>query len=661
MVSRSRRVLHTMGGGLTLAILTACNAQIADEAASVGSVRAALHETEPTELWVQRLRQENSVLQEYDIMSDTMTGSCVPAGAEVPPNPFGFGCGVAHDPTDDTLWYSALNAMSPDGEFVEGGGLLHHMTLDCTELPPLVVGDGSGGTMQDDLDSLDLDPDDGNIWANGNVPFGDTNYHAFYKIDRNTGEILQSCEVYPLSADVRGNDTLAIARLEGLPGSGKYILSDVAPGIFSGGPVGVTIPIELAAYDAEACTGGLGVEVLPVATFVVPFAVPVPDGQPVGLSGIDFEKGELIGVYNTYPDPMTMQQYLVDFGGPPFSSVLAVLQLEDVPELVADDISLRGNITPINQPPVARCQDVTVDDACSASASIDDGSYDPEDGTVTCVQDPIGPFGLEATEVTLTCTDSQGATDGCSATVTVNDATPPVFTYVPPAVTTTLCGSLAIGEATASDACGSVTVTDDRPTRFPPGTTRVTWTAEDAAGNSVEATQTVTVVLTNNPACCPAGTNVIVGTSNDNRLTGTIGSDCILGLGAQDTIYGLGGNDYISGGDGDDTIYAGTGNDVVFGGTGQDKLYGEGGADFLSGDDGVDQVWGGDGADKVLGGQGADRLYGDGGNDTLMGGADDDRLEGGAGDDSLDGSGLHDVCLGGPGTDTFLVCETKTP
>jgi hypothetical protein len=246
----------------------------------------------------------------------------------------------------------------------------------------------------------------------------------------------------------------------------------------------------------------------------------------------------------------------------------------------------------VNQPPVARCQNVAVDasaPACTAavsSAAVNNGSFDPDGGSVTCVLNPTGPFGVGTTNVTLTCTDAQGAQGSCTATIRVG------------------------------------------------------------VGNS--------------SACCPAGTNVIVGNSNSNTLNGTAGADCILGLGGNDTINGLGGNDIISGGDGNDIITCGSGNDSAFGGTGQDRINGDAGNDSLAGGDGDDQCFGGDGLDSLLGGQGQDRLFGDANNDTLTGNDGDDRLEGGAGDDVLDGSGLHDVCIGGPGTDTFLVCETQT-
>ncbi len=52
----------------------------------------------------------------------------------------------------------------------------------------------------------------------------------------------------------------------------------------------------------------------------------------------------------------------------------------------------------------------------------------------------------------------------------------------------------------ADDACeGPVTVVSDAPSLFPAGTTTVTFTATDSAGNSVAATTTVTVADTTPP------------------------------------------------------------------------------------------------------------------------------------------------------------------
>ena len=86
-------------------------------------------------------------------------------------------------------------------------------------------------------------------------------------------------------------------------------------------------------------------------------------------------------------------------------------------------------IAPLNVTPVALCQNVTLEagPGCVADASIDNGSYDPDEDEITITQDPPGPYPLGTTNVTLTVTDSHGSSDTCTATVTVVDTTLPVI------------------------------------------------------------------------------------------------------------------------------------------------------------------------------------------------------------------------------------------
>jgi hypothetical protein len=306
------------------------------------------------------------------------------------------------------------------------------------------------------------------------------------------------------------------------------------------------------------------------------------------------------------------------------------------------------------------CTTDVCDEATQTCTWISDDTQCPDDGLFCNGTESCQPFsgcvnsGDPCVDPEV-CDEDEDQCIDCST-----DTSPPEFTFVPADVTTTACGSFDIGFAVAIDEC-DVSVTNNAPAQFPPGTTIVTWIATDFAGNVRTATQRVTVILTNNSACCPAGTNVIVGTSNNNTLTGTNGSDCILGLGGQDTINGLGGVDYISGGDGNDTVNAGDGNDVVFGGSAGDNLSGGNGADTMFGDDGDDIVNGGAGNDTLHGGQGQDQLNGQDNNDTLFGDSGDDTLSGGNGNDNLVGGTNNDNCNGGTGVNTFAQCEFGAP
>jgi hypothetical protein len=188
--------------------------------------------------------------------------------------------------------------------------------------------------------------------------------------------------------------------------------------------------------------------------------------------------------------------------------------------------------------------------------------------------------------------------------VVVADTVAPTFLSVPPAIQSTKCtptAGLSIGTATASDDCGTVTIANNAPAKFPIGTTTVIWTATDAVGHTTTATQLVTTTLFDDASCCPAGTNIIMGTSAANTILGTAGDDCILGLGGNDTISSQGGNDYISGGAGNDTIAAGAGNDWVWGGDGNDTIDGSTGDDFISGGTGTNTCAGGAGVNAIAG------------------------------------------------------------
>ena len=79
-----------------------------------------------------------------------------------------------------------------------------------------------------------------------------------------------------------------------------------------------------------------------------------------------------------------------------------------------------------------------------------------------------------------------------------SDTTPLALAGVPTPIVveqTTPAGALvSVPLPTATDDCSTPVVTGNAPAIFPPGTTTVTFTAVDAAGNTAHATTTVTVV-----------------------------------------------------------------------------------------------------------------------------------------------------------------------
>jgi hypothetical protein len=156
-----------------------------------------------------------------------------------------------------------------------------------------------------------------------------------------------------------------------------------------------------------------------------------------------------------------------------------------------------------NTRPVASCRNLTVaaGPSCTASASIDNGSFDPDGGdTVTLAQSPAGPYALGATSVTLTVTDNHDASNSCTGTVTVVDATVPAI-GCPAAITAdgiSASGGAAVPfTVSATDSCDasvSVVAVPASGSLFPFGTTTVSATATDDSGNSAQCSFTVTVL-----------------------------------------------------------------------------------------------------------------------------------------------------------------------
>ncbi|HSC72959.1 MAG TPA: HYR domain-containing protein [Gaiellaceae bacterium] len=121
---------------------------------------------------------------------------------------------------------------------------------------------------------------------------------------------------------------------------------------------------------------------------------------------------------------------------------------------------------------------------------------------ITCSPPSGSAFALGTTTVTCSVTNSYGVTASGSFTVTVVDTTAPRLT-VPTAMSLVAAGpvprtnpalSAFLAAARAVDLVDAhPTITTDAPATFAAGTTKVTFTARDAAGNAASATSTITI------------------------------------------------------------------------------------------------------------------------------------------------------------------------
>ena len=166
---------------------------------------------------------------------------------------------------------------------------------------------------------------------------------------------------------------------------------------------------------------------------------------------------------------------------------------------------------PANSSPVAVCQDITLalDETgvvvLESASQIDGGSLDPDGDPITLsfvvnTNDGSPVFDCDSLgqhTATLTVTDDKGASDSCTATVTVIDNIAPVITLNGNTGVTLECGVDTYTEqgATATDNCDAPTVVNggDTVDASTPGTYIVTYDAADASGNS--AVQVVRMVV----------------------------------------------------------------------------------------------------------------------------------------------------------------------
>ncbi|MEI6123366.1 MAG: HYR domain-containing protein [Bacteroidota bacterium] len=184
----------------------------------------------------------------------------------------------------------------------------------------------------------------------------------------------------------------------------------------------------------------------------------------------------------------------------------------------ASDLTCGTNISITPATATDNCTDVTVDGGVRSDALPLTDLY------------PVG-----ATTIVWTATDAVGNTNACTQTITITDGTPPIITcpaditQATTATDITCATAVTIIDALATDNCSGVTITGFRSDEqqlsnlYPVGTTLIYWTATDAANNTSNCTQTITITDGTLPTItCPAD---IVTTTN----TGCTATDVIIG------------------------------------------------------------------------------------------------------------------------------------
>ncbi|NNE27091.1 MAG: HYR domain-containing protein, partial [Saprospiraceae bacterium] len=203
-----------------------------------------------------------------------------------------------------------------------------------------------------------------------------------------------------------------------------------------------------------------------------------------------------------------------------------------------------------DEDPMITCPtDLTVstdDDECHATNVVLGIAVVSDNCTIDTISyDAVEPYGLGDTNVIWTVTDAAGNTGSCIQTITVNDNQPPVITC-PSDITVManlgMCEAIGInlGLPTATDNCGVQSTEADLMEPLASGTTSVTWTATDDAGNTATCSQNILVSEDQPPSItCPddltvntdvdlcSASNVALGnpTTSDNCGVSSVSND----------------------------------------------------------------------------------------------------------------------------------------
>ncbi|WP_304199868.1 HYR domain-containing protein [Flavobacterium alvei] len=260
-------------------------------------------------------------------------------------------------------------------------------------------------------------------------------------------------------------------------------------------PPTITCPSNISTTTNSACTAtgvALGTPTTADNCSVVSVTNNAPAAYPIGLTTVTWTVTDVAGLTATCTQTVTVTD-----ATPPTIAC---------PSNISTTTAVGVCTRLVNVP------SPTIADNCSVASL----SWIMSGATTATGINAIGnyTFNLGITTVQYTVTDSANNTANCSFTVTVNDNQPPVFTSCPPNPAPLCADNSATyiktgtsWNAAATDSCSAISSltytlsgsttgsgTSLNGVAFNVGTTTVTWTATDTAGNTSNCVFTVTII-----------------------------------------------------------------------------------------------------------------------------------------------------------------------
>ena len=235
-------------------------------------------------------------------------------------------------------------------------------------------------------------------------------------------------------------------------------------------------------YSASVATNDGDAVTITLSNFgIVPNSTSCDNGYSYGIRFdyvIEYSGSNSLTLYNSRLK-FSIDDDNIDFG--------TIASTGSVSEAIADNDQYRNK---------SDCNTVSFSDLVVHSISWQVSGAGISYQTITLQEESSNP---SAQNVTLTVTDNSGNISTCQTTVTVSDTIKPTINCPEPITKTVDAGmctasGISIGTPVTTDNCGVASVANNASEPYSLGTTSVTWTVTDIAGNTATCNQDITIV-----------------------------------------------------------------------------------------------------------------------------------------------------------------------